>query len=101
MYALKNLKRAVIVGETTRGGAHLTRPFRVTEHFEMWVPVARGLSPITHKDWEGTGVAPDVAVPAADALNTAYRAALKQILASTKDAEQKRSVQQVLATLAR
>ena len=25
-YDLKNLKRAVIVGETTGGGAHLTRP---------------------------------------------------------------------------
>jgi len=30
-YALRNLKRAVIVGETTGGGAHPTREFQVTD----------------------------------------------------------------------
>jgi C-terminal processing protease CtpA/Prc len=68
---LKDLRRAVIVGETTGGGAHLTRQFRVTEHFAVWVPFGRGVSPITHTNWEGVGLAPDVAVPAADALRTA------------------------------
>ena len=95
-YALKNLKRAVVVGETTGGGAHPTREFQVTEHFAVGVPFARSLSPITHTDWEGTGVSPDIAVPARDALRTAYRAALRQIIASTQDPEQKRSVEQLL-----
>lgn len=96
-YALQNLKRAVIVGETTGGGAHPTRQFRVTKHFAMWIPFARSVSPVTHKDWEGTGVSPDVAVPAADALRTAYRAALQQLVASAKDPEHKRDLQQLLA----
>lgn len=47
-YALKHLKRAVVVGETTGGGAHPTRPVKVTEHFAVWVPFARSMNPITH-----------------------------------------------------
>jgi C-terminal processing protease CtpA/Prc len=35
------------------------------------VPFARAVNPITHTNWEGVGVEPDVKVPAADALTTA------------------------------
>jgi C-terminal processing protease CtpA/Prc len=94
---LKELKRAVIVGETTGGGAHLTRQFKVTEHFAVWVPFGRGVSLITQTDWEGVGVTPDVAVPATDALRTAYRAALRRIAASTTDVAKKQAVEQLLA----
>jgi hypothetical protein len=82
-YALKNLKRAVIVGETTGGGAHPTRAFKVTEHFVVSVPFARSISPITHTDWEGTGVSPNIAVPERQALTTAYRSALREIANGT------------------
>lgn len=39
----------------------------------MDVPHSRSINPITHTNWEGTGVEPDVRVPAADALATAIR----------------------------
>jgi retinol-binding protein 3 len=97
-YALKNLKRGVIVGETTGGGAHPTRAIKVSEHFAVAVPFARSISPITHTDWEGAGVAPDLAVPAADALRTAYRAALQRILAATRDAKRKQELEALLAS---
>src|SRR5688572_9306745 len=67
-YNLKNLKRATIVGETTGGGAHPTMGVRVDDHFMIGVPFARAINPITKTNWEGTGVAPDVKVSAADAL---------------------------------
>jgi C-terminal processing protease CtpA/Prc len=72
-YNLKNLKRATIVGEQTGGGAHPTNGFRIDGHFAIRVPFARSINPISHTNWEGTGVTPDVRVPAADALETARR----------------------------
>jgi C-terminal processing protease CtpA/Prc len=37
-------------------------------------------------NWEGTGVVPDVAVPAADALRVAHARALGELIARTSDA---------------
>jgi hypothetical protein len=42
------------------------------------VPFARAINPISKTNWEGTGVAPDVAVPAADALATAQKLAAEK-----------------------
>ena len=80
-YNLKTLKRATIVGETTGGGAHSVRGHRITEHFAIGVPFARAINPITHTNWEGTGVDPDVKVPAADALDTAKKLAAEKLAA--------------------
>ena len=72
-YNLKNLKRATIVGETTGGGAHPVDSHRIDAHFSIGVPFARAINPISKTNWEGSGVAPDVAVSAGDALTTAQR----------------------------
>ena len=74
-YNLKNLKRATIVGEVTGGGAHPVAGHRIDDHFTIGVPFARAINPISKGDWEGTGVEPDVRVPAADALSTALKMA--------------------------
>src|ERR1043165_1792838 len=79
-YNLKNLKRATIVGETTGGGAHPGGGFRINEHFGMFVPTGRAISPITKANWEGTGVSPDISVPADQALHVAQIMALKKSL---------------------
>lgn len=57
------------------------RGHRITEHFGIGVLFARAINPITHTNWEGTGVDPDVKVPAADALNTAKRLAAEKLAA--------------------
>jgi retinol-binding protein 3 len=72
-YNLKNLKRATIVGETTGGGAHPVAGHRIDDHFIIGVPFARAINPITHTNWEGVGVKPDIMVPARDALATAQK----------------------------
>jgi retinol-binding protein 3 len=72
-YNLKSLKRATIVGETTGGGAHPVAPHRIDDHFQIAVPFARAINPITKTNWEGVGVEPDVKVPASEALTTALR----------------------------
>lgn len=80
-YDLKNLKRATVVGETTGGGAHPVNGYIVADYFQVVVPISEAINPITHTNWEGTGVLPDVKVPAADALNVAVRLATKDIQA--------------------
>jgi len=78
-YNLKSLKRATIVGETTGGGAHPVSGHRIDEHFIIGVPMARAINPITHTNWEGVGVEPDVKVPAAEALATAEKLAREKV----------------------
>jgi hypothetical protein len=84
-YALKNLKRATVVGETTGGGANAGEDVRLSPHFSAFMPLSRLVSPITQSNWEGVGVAPDVPVCAADALRTAQRAILEKRAALEQD----------------
>ena len=76
-YNLKNLKRATVVGETTGGGAHPVDGHRIDDHFMIGVPFARAINPVSKTNWEGTGVEPDVAVKASEALETAEKLAAK------------------------
>jgi hypothetical protein len=75
---LKVLKRATIVGETTGGGAHPVSGHRIDDHFGIGVPFARAINPVTHTNWEGKGVEPDVKVEAAQALDTAKKLAAEK-----------------------
>ncbi|HJQ70119.1 MAG TPA: S41 family peptidase [Blastocatellia bacterium] len=86
-YNLKNLKRATIVGETTGGGAHPGGVRRINEHFQIFVPSGRAINPISKTNWEGTGVKPDIEVPAAQSLRTAHLAAVKKLLEKATDQE--------------
>ena len=79
-YNLKILQRATLVGETTGGGAHPVNLYQLNPHFEISIPFARAVNPITGGNWEGTGVAPDISVPAMDALPEAYGHALDVVL---------------------
>jgi hypothetical protein len=83
-YNLKNLKRATVIGETTGGGAHDNRFVILSDRFEMSLPFARAINPVTKTNWEGVGVEPDVKVPQDKALGTA------QVMASRRLAEQEK-----------
>jgi hypothetical protein len=74
-YDLKMLKRATLVGEKTRGGAHAGVFYRIDDHFGVGIPEVKVVNPFSKTDWEGIGVEPDVGVKAADALSTAERLA--------------------------
>lgn len=79
-YDLQTLKRATLVGEVTGGGANPGRPVRVDEHFSVWIPIGRAISPVTHTNWEGVGVQPDRVTAAALALHQARRMALDSLI---------------------
>ncbi len=82
---LKVLKRATIVGETTGGGANPGYGVRLAGPFGAFVPTGRAVNPVTGTNWEGTGVAPDIAVPAAQALTVAHLRALEALRAKAAD----------------
>ena len=84
--AMRRLKRATIIGETTRGATMPGGTVRVNEHFAIWISTGRSLTGTAQNENKGTP--PDITVPAGDALNEAHRRALDR-LAETADAERK------------
>jgi C-terminal processing protease CtpA/Prc len=78
-YDLQALKRGVIVGERTRGGAHLSDFVPIEQDFILLLPFARALNPITNNNWEGGGVLPDLETLSADALAIAHSHAVKRL----------------------
>jgi hypothetical protein len=96
---MKNLKRAVLIGETTGGGAHPVEQKIVYTDYVLNVPFARAINPITKTNWEGTGVEPDVKVPSAKAMDVAYSMALEKLLAKAGDTGAKHELEWVLGGL--
>lgn len=81
VYDLKVQKRARLFGETTGGGANPGGGWPLGPHFNIFVPTGRAENPVTKTNWEGTGVAPDVAMDA----KLAFQAALRDIVSQRKD----------------
>jgi C-terminal processing protease CtpA/Prc len=84
-YNLKTRGRATIVGERTGGGAHPGDRYRVDTHLGSAVPSGRAINPVTGTNWEGTGVEPDIELPADEAFDAAYRLALDHVLTLGSD----------------
>lgn len=96
-YGMQTRKRATIVGETTRGGAHpVTYRFFKDLGVEMMIPNAESISPLTGGNWEGTGVVPDVPVPEVKAFVTAYVAAVSALLEKAHDEGKRRALERAL-----
>jgi len=98
-YALKTLHRATLIGETTGGGAHPGDMHRLGEHFAAFIPDSRSISPITHADWEGTGVVPDVAVAGDKALVEARKHLMRDFAAAEKNPRAKAHLQEEIERL--
>lgn len=98
-YTLQAAKRAVVVGEASAGGANPGDMAPVGDGFAVFVSDGSPVNPITGKNWEGTGVIPDVAVPAGDALVKAEQLALTKVLAGQGDALAKAEARWALEAL--
>ena len=73
--SLKRTKRATLIGETTAGAGHYGGMAPLGHGYSAFIPVGRTFDPDTDKGWEGTGVKPDVEVPADKALDEALKLA--------------------------
>ncbi len=74
--SLKRTRRATLIGETTRGAGHYGGVVKLGDTgYAAFIPVGRTFDPDTGEGWEGTGVKPDIAVPADKALDEALKLA--------------------------
>jgi hypothetical protein len=95
-YDFQTQKRAKIVGETTGGGANPGDGYAIGRGYAAFIPNGRAINPITKTNWEHVGVTPDIAVPAADAQKVAHAAILRELLAASKDADEKEYLEDTL-----
>jgi hypothetical protein len=69
--ALKTTHRATIVGEVTRGAGNFGGTEQIGRQFTAFIAVGQTVDPQTGKGWDQVGIAPDIAVPAGQALDRA------------------------------
>jgi len=101
-YSLESLRRVVLVGEVTGGGAHSGRGLvRLSPSFTAFLPVGRSVSPVTRTNWEGVGVKPDINAPADTALNVAHLHALGVLVEREPDPQWKQVLLQAIADLSK
>jgi hypothetical protein len=87
--AMKSSGRGMLIGESTAGANHFGGGEDLNEHFGVWMPIGRTYNIKTGKDWEGTGVAPDIAVDPKQALVVALeKAGLSRAQAEKLNAEE-------------
>jgi len=86
-YHLQTHHLATVVGEKTRGGANPGGWQMIGTHFGVFVPTGWNEAADTHGNWEGVGIAPDVASPFAEAKKVAHRAALGALLTRSAGSE--------------
>jgi C-terminal processing protease CtpA/Prc len=99
-FALQKLKRAIIVGEQTAGGAHSGRGLqRLSPLFTAFIPSGRSLNPITKTNWEGVGIEPDIKTTADRALTEAHIAALRRLLETEIDEQWKQNFRRLIQEL--
>jgi retinol-binding protein 3 len=98
-YSLQHHKNATVVGDTTRGGAHLTRSFALGGGFVGFIPYSRTENAVTKTDWEGKGVIPTLAVSEDKALIKAQEQILAKRSSTTKSEEERRKINWLLNDL--
>jgi hypothetical protein len=101
-FDLKNLERAIIVGDTTGGGGHTVASYVYDfDNFRIGIriPYGRAYNPENNEGWEGVGVIPHIAVPAEKALETAHADALRKLLEAEEDEQFKAGLEWALRDL--
>lgn len=81
-YHIKNFKLGTLIGSKTAGAANNDDAFPVAPFFVQSISTGRPEHPVTHSNWEGVGVSPDIASPQDQALLLAQTLALKNLIAT-------------------
>ena len=83
-FSLREEKRATIIGSRSAGAAHALRDaVALPGGFSLYIPQYRKEGRLSHTDWEGVGVRPDVETGSVDAKMLAWEF-LRQKLAETR-----------------
>jgi len=83
-FVLQSFKKATIVGETTGGGGNICDLIKLNNHVMINLPVGYPIIPGTKKNWDGTGVIPDIKTSSDKALEVAVLSASKLLSDSTR-----------------
>jgi hypothetical protein len=89
---LQSAGRAKTVGTATSGAGYNNMTFPLTDQTAISISVGAAFYPPTGKRWEGTGVLPDIAVPAEQALAVARAEALTALAAREADPRHKQEL---------
>jgi len=100
-YDFQTQKRAILLGEKTGGGANPGAMFVLGGGFTAFIPTGRAINPVTRTNWDQVGVRPDLPMPAAQAFQAAYAAALKGLIQKEPDPDRRRSLEGILAKVER
>lgn len=85
-FLLQERHRAKVIGQNTAGAANPAAPWDINQALTVTIPFGRIESSMAGKNWEGTGVVPDLIVSPDKAFQAAYVQALESLLAQTPDA---------------
>ncbi|SHG35313.1 S41 family peptidase [Pedobacter caeni] len=91
--SMQALKRATIVGDTTLGVSHQTGFFPLGNGFLAKIPFARPVSTSVFKDWEGTGVIPDVVITEEKGLVGAQEIVYRDLMQKAATDKEKKAIQ--------
>jgi len=74
-YNLQTQNRAILVGQTSGGGANPGGTMPVNENLSVFIPSGKAINPITNTNWEGVGVVPNIKTSPEDAFDKTYELA--------------------------
>lgn len=97
-YHVKLFKLGTLIGDTTAGAANNDSVTPVAPGFVISTSTGRALHPVNNSNWEGTGVMPDVAVPANNALAKAQLMAMQALAAKPGTDKQELEIPMLIAT---
>lgn len=90
-YAVQQFRLGELIGEKTVGAANNNRLFAIDPGFVLSVSYGRPEQAVSHTNWEGTGVAPDVPSAWSQSLDLAHSRALGRLLQSSDPASPARA----------
>ena len=96
-YGIQAHKRGTVVGEVTGGGSNPVGWFSLGHDIAVAIPTSRTTNVVTKTNWEHVGVKPDIAAPAAQALQMAHATILRNLVASAKEDKGRTELQRLLA----
>ena len=76
-YNMQTQKRAILIGQTSGGGANPGGTMRINDNLNVFIPTGRAINPITKTNWEGVGVIPEVETTIEETLDKAHELAKK------------------------
>ena len=88
-YTLQAFKKATVIGDTTNGEANPGYLFALNQEMYIMIPAFENVNPVTHTNWQSTGVIPDIKINADKALTMAQAKAYETLSAVTRVKELK------------